>query len=125
MILTSYVDVTRCPHICLSVGHLYFKLNFRIIIKDFDTNALDVTTRELASHTSTTLKMNKDFVKSASTTKIYRSAGLTKMPYIPVSKIKAVITHIIQLMRLSCYVYGIKVVDKKVYTLQKKTNLLS
>jgi hypothetical protein len=106
MILTSYLDVTRCPQICLSVGHLYFKLNFRVIIKDFDNNALDVTTGELASHTSTALsKMNKDFVKSASTTKIYRNAGLTKMPYILVSKIKTVIATVIQLMGLSCYIY--------------------
>ncbi|RCI01852.1 hypothetical protein CU098_004798 [Rhizopus stolonifer] len=54
----------------LSVSNLYFKLDFRIIVKDFDNNEFDITTGELARHSSTTQsKMYRDFLKSALTTK--------------------------------------------------------
>ncbi|KAG2199931.1 hypothetical protein INT47_009257 [Mucor saturninus] len=54
----------------VSVSNLYFKLDFRIIVKDFDNNEFDITTGELARHSSTTpSKMYRDFLKSALTTK--------------------------------------------------------
>lgn len=68
----------------LSVSNLYFKLDFRIIVKDFDNNEFDITTGELARHSSTTQsKMYRDFLKSALTTKVHLNTILKRMPYIP------------------------------------------
>lgn len=44
----------------LSVINLPFKLDFRLIVKDFNNDDLDVTTGEIASYSSTTSsKLNK------------------------------------------------------------------
>ena len=68
------------------------KLNFRLIVKDFNNDDLDVTTGELARHSSTTSsKMNRDFTKSALTTKAHLNAALKRMSYIPPNKIKTVV----------------------------------
>ncbi|KAG1042536.1 hypothetical protein G6F43_011883 [Rhizopus delemar] len=104
----------------LSLVNLHFKLDFRLIVKDFDNNELDVITGELARHSSTIpSKMYRDFLKSALTTKIYLSATLKRMTYIPPNKMKTVVAPMIQIMRLSCIIYGMNIIDKKVYTLQK------
>ncbi|KAG1474641.1 hypothetical protein G6F56_000237 [Rhizopus delemar] len=109
---------TTSPY--LSVINLHFKLGFRLIVKDFNNDDLNITTGELARHSSTTSsKMNKDFIKSALTTKTHLNAALKRMSYIPPNKIKTVVAPMIQIMGLSCIVYGMNVVDKKVYTLQK------
>lgn len=109
---------TTSPY--LSVINLHFKLDFRLIVKDFNNDDLDVTTGELARHSSTTSsKMNKDFIKSALTTKAHLNAALERMSYIPPNKIKTVVAPMIQIMGLSCIVYGMNIVDKKIYTLQK------
>lgn len=41
------------------------------------------------------------------------------MPYLPAAKIKTVVVPMIQIMGLSCLVYGMNIIDKKVYTLQR------
>lgn len=41
------------------------------------------------------------------------------MSYIPPNKIKTVVAPMIQIMGLFCIVYGMNIVGKKVYTLQK------
>lgn len=104
----------------LSVSNLYFKLDFRIIVKDFDNNEFDITTGELARHSSTTpSKMYRDFLKSALTTKVHLNTILKRMPYIPENKIQNVVIPMVQIMGLSCVVYGMNIIDKKVYTLQE------
>ncbi|KAI8884046.1 hypothetical protein K501DRAFT_183160 [Backusella circina FSU 941] len=104
----------------LSVSNLFFKLDFRLIVKDLSNNEFDVTTGELARHSSTTpSKMYRDFLKSALTTKVHLNTTLKRMPYIPQNKIKNVVAPMVQIMGLSCVVYGMNIVDKKVYTLQK------
>lgn len=104
----------------LSVSNLFFKLDFRLTVKDFDNNQFDVTTGELARHSSTTpSKIYRDFLKSALTTKVHLNTTLKRMPYIPQNKIKNVVVPMVQIMGLSCIVYGMNIVDKKVYTLQK------
>lgn len=104
----------------LSLVNLHFKLDFRLIVKDFDNNELDVITGELARHSLTIpSKMYRDFLKSALTTKIHLSATLKRMTYIPPNKMKTVVAPMIQIMRLSCIIYGLNIIDKKVYTLQK------
>ena len=66
----------------LSVSNLFFKLDFRLIIKDLDNNKFDVTTGELARHSSTTpSKMYRYFLKSALTTKVHLNTTLKRMPY--------------------------------------------
>ncbi|CAO3661092.1 unnamed protein product [Rhizopus stolonifer] len=106
------------PH--LSVSNLHFNLDFRVIIKDFNTEELDVATGEVARQTSiTSSKVNYDFLKSALTTKAHLNAALKRMPYITLTKIKDVIMPMIQIMGLSCAVYGVNIVDKKVYTIQR------
>lgn len=60
---------TFSPH--LSLTKLHFKLDFRLIIKDFNDEELDVTTGELARQASTTSsKMHKDFTESAQESKV-------------------------------------------------------
>lgn len=40
------------------------------------------------------------------------------MPYIPASAIHIVVSPLVQIMGLSCIVYGINIIDKKVYRVQ-------
>jgi hypothetical protein len=95
-------------------------LDFRLIVKDFDNNEFDVTTGELARHSSTTpSKMYRNLLKSALTTKVHLNTALKRMPYIPQNKIKNVVAPMVQIMGFSCIVYGMNIVDKKVYTLQE------
>ncbi|KAI9282638.1 hypothetical protein BY458DRAFT_126742 [Sporodiniella umbellata] len=109
---------TISPH--LSVSNLYFKLDFRIVVKDFDNNEFDITTGELTRHSLTTSsKMYRDFLKSALTTKVHLNTILKRMPYIPENKIQNVVIPMVQIMGLSCVVYGMNIIDKRVYTLQK------
>lgn len=109
---------TISPH--LSLSNLYFKLDFRIIVKDFNTDDLDAVTGEFARQSSTaSSKLYKDFLKSALTTKVHLNAALKRMPFIPPTKIKTVVAPMIQIMGLSCVVYGMNIIDKKVYTLQR------
>lgn len=104
----------------LSVINLCFKLDFRIIVKDLNNDELNVTTGELARYSATAFsKMNGDFIKSVLTTKVHLNAALKRMSYIPPNKIKTVVAPMIQIMGLSCIVYGMNMVDKKVYTLQE------
>lgn len=73
---------TNSPY--LSIINLHFKLDFRLIIKDFNNDELDVTTGELARHSSTTSsKINSDFTKSVLTTKAHLNAALERMLYTP------------------------------------------
>lgn len=41
------------------------------------------------------------------------------MPYLPAAKINTVVVPMVQVMGLSCSVYGMNIIDKKVYTLQR------
>ncbi|KAG0939428.1 hypothetical protein G6F57_005205 [Rhizopus arrhizus] len=109
---------TTSPH--LSLSNLYFNLDFRIIVKDINTDELDIVTGELARQSSTIpSKLYRNFLKSAFTTKVHLNAVLKRMPYIPAAKIKTVVVPMIQVMGLSCSVYGMNIIDKKVYTLQR------
>ncbi|KAG2228389.1 hypothetical protein INT48_003139, partial [Thamnidium elegans] len=58
-------------------------------------------------------------LKSALITKVHLNAVLKRIPYLPAAKIKTVVVPMIQIMGLSCVVYGMNIIDKKVYTLQK------
>ncbi|KAI9347866.1 hypothetical protein BD770DRAFT_413479 [Pilaira anomala] len=76
----------------LSVINLHLKLDFRLIVKDFSYDDLDATTGELTRQSSTTSsKMNTDFIKSALTTKSHLNAALKRMSYNPPNKIKTVV----------------------------------
>ncbi|KAI7879530.1 uncharacterized protein EV154DRAFT_429083, partial [Mucor mucedo] len=93
------------------------KLDFRIIVKDFHNNEFDITTGKLARHSSTTpSKMYRDFLKSALTTKVHLITISKRMPYIPENKIQNVVIPMVQIMGLSCVVYGMIVIDKNEYT---------
>jgi hypothetical protein len=96
---------TISPH--LSLSNLYFKLDFRIIVKDFNTDDLDAVTGEFARQSST------------ASSKVHLNAALKRMPFMPPTKIKTVVAPMIQIMGLSCVVYGMNIIDKKVYTLQR------
>ncbi|KAI9273941.1 hypothetical protein EDC94DRAFT_593248 [Helicostylum pulchrum] len=61
----------------------------------------------------------RDLLKPALTTKVHLNAVLKRMPYLPATKIKTVVVPMIQIMGLSCVLYGMNIIDKKVYTLQK------
>ncbi|KAI7879534.1 uncharacterized protein EV154DRAFT_540142 [Mucor mucedo] len=75
---------------------------------------------ELARHSSTTpSKMYRDFLKSALTTKVHLNTILKRMPYIPENQIQNVVIPMVQIMGLCCVVYGMNIIDKKVYTLQE------
>ncbi|KAI8885959.1 hypothetical protein K501DRAFT_124686, partial [Backusella circina FSU 941] len=80
----------------------------------------DVVTGELARQSSTIpSKLYRDFLKSALTTKVHLNTALKRIPYLPADKIKTVVVPMIQIMGLSCVVYGMNVIDKKVYALQR------
>ncbi|KAI7895764.1 uncharacterized protein EV154DRAFT_385806, partial [Mucor mucedo] len=82
---------------------------------------LDVVTGELACQSSTIhSKLSRDFFKSALTTKVHLNTALKRMLYyLPAAKIiKTVVVPMIQIMGMSCVVYGMNVIDKKVYALQ-------
>ncbi|KAI7890525.1 uncharacterized protein EV154DRAFT_564283 [Mucor mucedo] len=71
---------TNSPY--LSIINFHFKLDCKLKIKDFNSDELDVTTGELARHSSTTSsKMSSDFTKSALNTKAHLNAALKRMPY--------------------------------------------
>lgn len=107
----------------LSISNLHFNLDFRIIVNDINTDELDVVTGELAKKSSTIpSKLYKDFLKSALTTKINLNTALKRMPYLPEAKIKKVLIPMVQIMGLSCIVYGMHIIDKKVYALRKITS---
>lgn len=89
LVRSMYIDSS---HLCrgdtisshLSVINLHFKLDFRLIAKNFNNDKFDVTTGELARHSSTTSsKMNGDFIKSSLTTIVHLNAPLKRMSYIP------------------------------------------
>jgi molybdopterin/thiamine biosynthesis adenylyltransferase len=95
-------------------------LDFRIVIKDINTEALDTLTGELARESAIAPhKVYFDFLKSALTTKAHLNAALRRLPYIPPSAIKLFIFPFVQIMGLTCNVYGMNIIDKKVYTIQK------
>lgn len=99
----------------LSVSNLYFNLDFRVIVEDINTEELDVVTGEVARQASITpSKVYYNFLKSTLTTKAYLNAALKRIPYITPIKIKNAIVPMIQIMGLSCAVYGMNVIDKKV-----------
>lgn len=109
---------TTSPY--LSVSNLHFNLDFRVIIKDIHTDELDVATGEVAREASiTSSKVNYDFLKSALTTKAHLNAALKRMPYITPTKIKDVVVPLVQIMGLSCTLYGVNIIGKKVYTIQR------
>lgn len=89
-------------------------------MKDINTDELDVVTGEFARQSSTIpSKLYRDLLKSALTTKVHLNAVLKRVPYLPATKIKTVVVPMIQIMGLSCVLYGMNIIDKKVYTLQK------
>ncbi len=53
------------------------------------------------------------------TTKAHLNAALKRIPYVTLTRIKDVIMPMVQIMGLSCAVYGVNIVDKKVYTIQR------
>ncbi|KAG1141383.1 hypothetical protein G6F37_007875 [Rhizopus arrhizus] len=109
---------TTSPY--LSVSNLHFNLEFRVIIKDINTDKLDVATGEVAREASITFsKVNYDFLKSTLTTKAHLNAALKRMPYITPTRIKDVVVPMVQIMGLSCTLYGVNIVGKKVYTIQR------
>lgn len=109
---------TTSPH--LSLLNLHFNLDFRIIIKDINTEALDTLTGEFACESAIAPhKVYFDFLKSALTTKAHLNAALRRLPYIPPSAIKLFIFPFVQIMGLTCNVYGMNIIDKRVYTIQK------
>ncbi|KAG0734758.1 hypothetical protein G6F62_011673 [Rhizopus arrhizus] len=113
----SWGDTTS-PH--LSLLHLHFNLDFRIVIKDINTEALDTLTGELARESAIAPhKVYFDFLKSALATKAHLNAALRRLPYIPPSAIKLFIFPFVQIMGLTCNVYDMNIIDKKVYTIQK------
>ncbi|KAI8977469.1 hypothetical protein BDF20DRAFT_906480 [Mycotypha africana] len=62
---------------------------------DFNNEDVVVTTGELARHSSTTaVKMNKDFTKSALATKAHLNAALKRMSYIPSKKLKTTLREV-------------------------------
>ncbi|KAI9474048.1 MAG: hypothetical protein EXX96DRAFT_596917 [Benjaminiella poitrasii] len=80
----------------------------------------DIVTGELARQSSTIpSKLYRDFLKSVLTNKVHLNAVLKRMFYLPAAKIKTAVVPMIQVMRLSCSVYGMYIIDKKVYTLQR------
>ncbi|RCH82041.1 hypothetical protein CU098_007040, partial [Rhizopus stolonifer] len=95
---------TTSPH--LSLLNLHFNLDFRIIIKDINTEALDTLTGEFACESAIAPhKVYFDFLKSALTTKAHLNAALRRLPYIPPSAIKLFIFPFVQIMGLTCNVY--------------------
>ncbi|KAL9550721.1 hypothetical protein PS6_005383 [Mucor atramentarius] len=87
---------TTLPH--LSLSNLYFNLDFRVVVIDFNADELDVVTGELARQSSTiSSKLYKDFLKSALTTKVHLNTALKRMPYLPAAKIKTVVVPMIKL----------------------------
>ncbi|KAL7321798.1 hypothetical protein PS15m_001528 [Mucor circinelloides] len=95
--------------------HLHFNLDCRIIINDINAEALDTLTGELARESAIRPhKVYFDFLKSALTTKAHLNAALRCLLYIPPSAIPFV-----QIMGLTCNVYGMNIIDKKAYTIQK------
>ncbi|KAI8073762.1 hypothetical protein BDF21DRAFT_328192, partial [Thamnidium elegans] len=80
----------------------------------------DILTGELARESAIAPhKVYFDFLKSALATKTHLNAALRRLPYIPKSAIKLFIFPFVQIMGLTCNVYGMNIVDKKVYTIQK------
>lgn len=101
-------------------SNIGFKLDLRIVITDINDKEVDVFTGEFASYTATIAsKMNRDLLKSVLATKGHLNAILEKMPYIPANKIDKVVLPLIQIMGLSCIVYTMNIIDKKLYTVQK------
>lgn len=60
-----------------------------------------------------------DFSKSAIAIKVHLNDALKPMVYILSTKIKTVISPMLLVMGLSCVIYGMNIIDKKVYALQK------
>lgn len=109
---------TTPPHLALS--DLYFNLDFRVIVNDINADELNVVTGELARQSSTIpSKLYRDFLKSVLTTKAHLNTALKRMPYLPAAKIKTVAGPMIQIIGLSFVVYGMNIIDKKVYALQE------
>ncbi|GAA5817191.1 hypothetical protein MFLAVUS_010734 [Mucor flavus] len=109
---------TKSPYLMHS--NIGFKLDLRIVITDINDKEVDVFTGEFASYTATIAsKMNRDLLKSVLATKGHLNAILEKMPYIPANKIDKVVLPLIQIMGLSCIVYTMNIIDKKLYTVQK------
>lgn len=109
---------TTSPY--LSLSNLYFNLDFRVIIKDINADELDVATGEVVREASiASSKVNYDFLKSALTTKAHLNATLKRMPYMTLTRIKYVVVPMVQIMGLSCTLYGVNTVDKKMYTVQR------
>ncbi|ORE01048.1 hypothetical protein BCV72DRAFT_323361, partial [Rhizopus microsporus var. microsporus] len=97
---------------------LSFNLDFRIVIKDINTEALDILTGELARESVIAPhKVYFNFLKSALTTKAHLNAALKRLPYVSSSAIKLFIFPFVQTMGLACNVYGVNIIDKKVYTM--------
>lgn len=118
----SYRGDTTSPH--LSLLHLHFNLDFRIIINDINAEALDTLTGELARESAIgPHKVYFDFLKSALTTKAHLNAALRRLPYISPFAIKLFYFPFVQIMGLTCNVYGMNIIDKKVYTIQKLASL--
>lgn len=104
----------------LSLSSIYFKLDFRVIIEDINTRELDVATGEFARKSVTaSSKVYHDLLKSTLTTKAYLNAVLKRIPYINQINVKNVVMPMIQVTGLYCIVYGMNVIDKKIYSLQR------
>ncbi|KAG1468654.1 hypothetical protein G6F56_003706 [Rhizopus delemar] len=99
---------TTSPY--LSLSNLYFNLDFRVIIKDINADELDVATGEVVREASiASSKVNYDFLKSALTTKAHLNATLKRMPYMTLTRIKYVVVPMVQIMGLSCTLYGLMI----------------
>jgi hypothetical protein len=91
-----------------------------VVIKDINTEELDITAGELARKSATTSsKIYRDFLKSTLTTKAHLNAALKRMPYITQVNIKNVVMPMIQVTGLCCIVYGMNVINRKVYSSQR------
>ncbi|KAG1467459.1 hypothetical protein G6F56_004406 [Rhizopus delemar] len=116
----SQVGVEDTTSSQLSLSSIYFKLDFRVIIEDINTRELDVATGEFARKSVTTSsKVYHDLLKSTLTTKAYLNAVLKRIPYINQINVKNVVMPMIQVTGLYCIVYGMNVIDKKIYSLQR------
>ncbi|KAG2217945.1 hypothetical protein INT45_008561 [Circinella minor] len=86
---------------------------------------LEAVTGEFGSYNAvTTTKLYKDKLKSVFASKVHLNHIIQQMKYLPVNHIQTIQIPIIQILGMSCYIYSVSIVDKKVYCVQDVCNFV-
>ncbi|KAI9498409.1 hypothetical protein BDB00DRAFT_742010, partial [Zychaea mexicana] len=96
------------------------RLDLRLVSTTDDRTKLEAITGEFASDAATNeSKLYYDKLKSVAASKVHLNHTLRSMPYITPSQVQFIRLTIVQVMSLTCYIYCLTLVDKKVYCLDE------